>query len=281
MKNLYRLSKIVPLSVLAGATWLATGLLSTAEKSEKEGPRALRVLHLTGGCCHDYEKQKLILTGGIAERANVEFEIVHEGGTGTKHEFEMLKKEGWEKDYDAVLYNICFAHTENAEYIDSITKVHESGLPAVALHCTLHTYHWKAPTDSWEQFLGVTSPRHGAKHAITVKKVAADHPIMKTFPDEWTTPQGELYHIDKVWDTATVLADGTIDGGKSKHAVMWVNEFGKGRLFGTSIGHHNETMMEDNYLDVVTNGLLWACGKLSEDGTASPGYGREPAVEKK
>ena len=32
---------------------------------------------------------------------------------------------------------------------------------------------------------------------------------------------------------------------------------------------------EDTYLDLVTRGLLWACGKLGEDGKPLPGYGAE------
>ena len=41
----------------------------------------------------------------------------------------------------------------------------------------------------------------------------------------------------------------------------------------TTIGHHNETMLEPTYLDLVTRGLLWAAGKLGEDGKPLPGYG--------
>ena len=42
--------------------------------------RPLKVLMVTGGCCHDYENQKVILAHGISARANVEFTIVHEEG---------------------------------------------------------------------------------------------------------------------------------------------------------------------------------------------------------
>jgi type 1 glutamine amidotransferase len=55
---------------------------------------------------------------------------------------------------------------------------------------------------------------------------------------------------------------------------VWVNEYGekKSRVFGTTIGHHNETMLEDTYLDLVTRGLLWASGKLDDDGKPVAGY---------
>ena len=40
--------------------------------------KPLKVLMITGGCCHDYENQKHILAEGFSARANVEFTIVHE-----------------------------------------------------------------------------------------------------------------------------------------------------------------------------------------------------------
>ena len=44
------------------------------------------------------------------------------------------------------------------------------------------------------------------------------------------------------------------------HTNIWVNAYGpnKTRVFGTSIGHHNETMLEPNYMEMITRGLLWA-----------------------
>ena len=234
--------------------------------------KALRVLMLTGGCCHDYDTQKVILSSGIAERANVDFTIVHEGGEGTSHQFEMLKQDGWADDFDAVLYNICFAHEADEEYIEGITGTHKAGLPAVALHCTLHSHHWRVDSDSWVRFIGVTSPNHGPHKPITMTPVMPEHPVMRGFPDTWTTPEGELYNIDKVWPTATVLADG--DNGDRKQPCVWVNEFEGTRVFGTSVGHHNETMAEGVYLDLVTRGLLWSANRLTDDG--KPVSGMEP-----
>ncbi|NIP94151.1 MAG: ThuA domain-containing protein, partial [Akkermansiaceae bacterium] len=100
------------------------------------------------------------------------------------------------------------------------------------------------------------------------------HPVMKGFPAEWKSPKGELYRIEKVWDTATPLAEGT-SFPTEKHICVWVNEYGpkKSRVFGTTIGHHNETMAENTYLDLVTRGLLWASGKLTGEGKPAAGFG--------
>jgi len=43
-------------------------------------------------------------------------------------------------------------------------------------------------------------------------------------------------------------------------------------IFATTLGHSNETMKNDVYLDLVSRGLLWACDKLDDEGKPKPGY---------
>ena len=58
----------------------------TLEKRKAEGgEESLKALLITGGCCHDYNSQKVIIPGGISERAKVDWTIVHEGGTSRNH----------------------------------------------------------------------------------------------------------------------------------------------------------------------------------------------------
>lgn len=231
------------------------------KKIQKNDGKPLRALLVTGGGYHDYKKQKTILTEGISKRANVEWDIFIGDAAKTKAK---LSEDGWADDYDVIVYNLCHAHETDGNFVEALSKVHREGKAAVALHCSMHSYHWKVPgeTKHWPAMLGVTSPRHGKHAPIEVTNLAKDHAVMKGFPKKWTTPKGELYHIDKTWPSATVLAKGSIDGGKKFHDCVWVNTYGKGRVFGTTLGHHNETMSEDNYLGLVTRGLLWATGNL-------------------
>ena len=59
--------------------------------------------------------------------------------------------------------------------------------------------------------------------------------------------------------------------------VAWGNDYGKTRVFSTTIGHNNATVADSRYLELVTRGLLWACGKLDAEGNPLPGYGARPA----
>ena len=90
----------------------------------------------------------------------------------------------------------------------------------------------------------------------------------------------ELYNNIQIFPTAKALARGTQtaknkDGlaKEDKSVVVWVNDYQGTRVFSTTIGHNNDTVADARYLDLVTRGLLWACGKLDDKGGILPGYG--------
>ena len=230
----------------------------------------IKALMITGGCCHDYNNQRNILAEGISARANVVWTVVQEGGDSTKHKISVYGKPDWAKPYDVIVHNECFSDEKDVEWLENIVKPHREGTPAVVIHCAMHCY--RAPSDEWFKFVGVTSRGHGSHFAHQVKNLSATHPIMKEFPAMWQTPKEELYNISAVAPTTTPLGSSYSHETKVDEVDIWVNTYGKGRVFGTTIGHYNATMEEKVYLDTVARGLLWACGKLGEDGKPLPGY---------
>lgn len=233
-------------------------------EGDADGKKEIKALLVTGEGYHDYESQKKIISEGVT---GVDWTIMHH-----KKPDECkadLSKEGWADDYDVIVYNICHAHEGDTKFIDSVAAVHEAGKPAVALHCTAHSFHWEVKAEkgkenekTWVKFLGVRTRNHGPKAAITVTKVKADHPIVKDLPDGWKTPEGELYNVLEVLPTATALATGHNGNNKQGDQVcIWVNQYGKGKVFGTTIGHHNSTMQTKEYLKLLSNGIKWAAKK--------------------
>ena len=89
----------------------------------------------------------------------------------------------------------------------------------------------------------------------------------------------ELYKNAKLWPELVPLAKSYGVETKQDHVVIWTNTYGKGRVFGTTLGHSNATMQDPVYLDLVTRGLLWACEKLDKNGKPLPGYGPSDAVK--
>ncbi len=60
-------------------------------------PKPLRVMIITGGCCHDYGKQQTILKEGIEARTYAEVTLVHNEDRSSKARFEIYEKEDWAK----------------------------------------------------------------------------------------------------------------------------------------------------------------------------------------
>ncbi len=238
--------------------------------AEGSGDRpSLRALLVTGGCCHNYPFQTRQLTNAVQKFADVTWTVVNEGGTGTRAEIALYEEPNWAQGYDVVVHNECFADTDAPGYIRRITEAHRAGTPGVVIHCAMHTYR-AAQIDDWREFLGVTSRHHEHQSRYPVKLVKPDHPIVQGIPDGWTAPMDELYVVEKVWPNAQVLATSPSERNGREHPVIWVNQFGKARVFGTTYGHTEETFEDPVFLEYVSRGLLWAAGVEgeAEDGKA-------------
>ena len=264
-----RLSIVFSCLVTVVVLWVPGDAAPAGEKKVEP----LKLLMITGGGHHDYDNQKLILSEGIAARANVKWTITHRGGTDRNQIFELLMSPNWADGYDVVVHNQCFGEVVDVPFVESIARVHAEGKPAVMIHCTLHSYR-NAKTDAWREVVGVSSFSHEQHRPLAVKNLAPDHPVMRGFPRIWNTPNGELYKIDKLWPGVTSLGNAFGQDSQKDHLCIWTNTHEKMRVFGTTIGHHNETMRHETYLDLVTRGLLWACGKLDQKGKPKPGYGK-------
>ena len=288
-----KLRSLLALALLAGLT---TSLFVGCAKKSAESPKPLRVLVVAGGCCHDYANQKEFLKKGIEARVNATVEVAYDPTKSTKPLFELFKNPDWGKNYDVVVHDECAADITDQAYVANIVNAHKNGLPAVNLHCAMHSYRWgnyrepvKAGADnaSWFEMLGLQSTGHGPQQPIAIAFTDKDSPIVKGLAD-WTTVNEELYNNVQIL-TAKTLAKGTqkIPERKDKKGkvtpaqevtavVVWTNEFGpkKTRIFSTTIGHNNATVEDARYLDLVARGLLWSVGKLEADGKASAGFGK-------
>ena len=252
-----------PLFALALAVfWLQTP--PAARAADKE-VKPLKVLLITGGCCHDYAKQKELLKSGLEARAQVKVTQVHSDDTTTKARFEIYKNPDWAKGYDAVIHDECTSDVKDMPYVQNILKAHKGGVPAVNLHCAMHCY--RVGTDDWFEFVGIHSTGHGPQLPIAVTYIDDEHPATKGL-ENWTTINEELYNNVRVFDTAHALARGK--QAENDFVVTWVNHYGKTRVFSTTLGHNNETVADPRYLELVTRGLLWSCDKLNDDYLRKP-----------
>jgi len=268
------------------------GLTSTLAAEQKP----LRVLVVAGGCCHDYATQKEVLKKGIEARVNAVVEVAYDPTKSTKPLFELFKSPDWGKNFDVVVHDECAADITDQAYVASIVNAHKNGLPAVNLHCAMHSYRWgsfkepvKAGADnaSWYEMLGLQSTGHGPQQPIAITFTDKSHPVTTGLAD-WTTINEELYNNVQILGAKTLATGlqkvpekkdkkGKVTPASEANAIVaWTNEFGpkKTRIFSTTIGHNNATVEDARYLDLVARAVLWSAGKLEADGKPSAGFGK-------
>src|SRR6202042_713995 len=93
-----------------------------------EDAKPIRALLVLGGCCHDYAKQKDILTRGISARANVQLKIDYDPDKGTKHLNPIYEDPAWAKGFDVVVHDECCADVKGLDVINGILKPHKDSL---------------------------------------------------------------------------------------------------------------------------------------------------------
>lgn len=257
---------IVPAALLFGMLVGPVASSSAADPAPAGKIRPVKALLIVGGCCHDYDFQKRIIADGIAARAHVDFTVVHDGGSATDVKIKLYEDPKWADQFDVIIHDECFANVKEQEWMDRVLAPHKAGKPAVLLHCAMHCY--RSGTDEWFKFCGIHSTGHGPQQPIDVSIVDRDHPTMKSSED-WTTINEELYNNVKLFDTAHPLQRGkqsykTKEGEQkdAEYVVTWTNTYGdnKTKVFATTLGHNSYTCADPRYLDMVTRGLLWACG---------------------
>ena len=245
--------------------------------------KPLKVMLITGGCCHDYKTQTELLKKGIEERIQAEVVQIHVDDKTTKPALPIFGNPDYAAGFDVVIHDECAAGITDPVVIAGVLKPHVDGTPAVNLHCAMHSYRFgdfkqkvepTADNGKWFEFLGLQSTGHGPQKPIDIAFVDKEHHITKTLAD-WTTINEELYNNIAIHEGAHVLAKGK--QGNQETVVAWTNLYGakKTRVFGTTIGHNNDTVGDARYLDLVTRGLLWACGKIDEKGNIAAGYAKK------
>ena len=275
MNTIKYIFKKILLSIL---TLVFSGSLAQYAGAQNTDPLKILMI-IGGGPFHDYYTQKRQLEEGLTDRiGNIEFTIDHNEGEGKEDmhfKFESQLTDEWARHFDLVLYNNCNLDMGDAEHVEQIMTAHaEHQVPAVLLHCPMHLHRTTTPV--WYNFTGAVSYQHEVvRIPFTVEVFEPNHPIMANFPGTWRTPEGELYMPIELKDKATPLARAYSVEAAEFFPIAWTHEFEGVRVFSSTLGHHTPTMGADVNLNMVAAGLLWAAGKLDDNGRPSEGYSGE------
>jgi uncharacterized protein len=226
----------------------------------------IQALLITGGGWHDYDTQDSLLINGINERIGDEivWTIVHEGDGEPDHHVSIFQQPNWADGYDVIVHNTGFGRVTDPEFVAHIVESH-IGTPAVLIHAAIHSYRYAEPADPWFEFMGLQSMWHESQRPFEVETIDPIHPIMRNIPESWTTPDDEVYVVEEIWGDITTLAETFGVETEEYHPVAWAHYYEDTRVFATSLGHNNDMFHREEFLNMVSNGLLWAADRLDHE----------------
>ena len=153
-----------------------------------------------------------------------------------------------------------------AEQMQHLKAYLERGGSLIGLRTASHAFdargsgpadHAEWPTFDPDVLGGHYHGHHGAgpKCAVTAAAGAADHAILAgvTLP---LLSDGSLYRVRPLAATATALLLGTIPD-QEPEPVAWTNQYGRSRIFYTSLGHPHD-FSNAQFRKLLVNAVHWA-----------------------
>lgn len=107
---------------------------------------------------------------------------------------------------------------------------------------------------------GTIYPERGTYHPpygpFQVEIVDDDHPITRGVKSFTTTD--EMYTNLRLQDNIRVLARGTQPSVSKPQPMLFVSEYGRGRMFQTALGHDLKAMKTPEFVETLVRGTRWA-----------------------
>lgn len=287
------------LLVLTGCHQLTTDLETESDARAKalksELVRPIQALYLTDYSApwHNYQEQQKKLLPGVSSRLNIEFHMV---GKGVNDTLDLLSVRNFAEDYDVVIYNFCLPDVMDLEKIhNAMAQTRDYGTAAVHIHCAAHSFWGTSPSmpenalqlaaakaewsdrygdmpfPEWWKFVGIDSVNRLRAQSLTASQSGAEHPVLVSLPETLRLEKDELFLVNQEVPGLTPLYT-VQDRRGEEHPVAWHHTVGRGKVFGTSLGHSIKSIETDEFQQLLANGIAYVTGRLSEDGSLEPGF---------
>ena len=260
MKALHLVGAMCVGFLLAAAT-------ASAQPSPPPDPNKIQVLIVTGQHVHDWRgttpllKQILESTGRFEVRVNEEF---RGAGAETLAPYQLLVVNYYNRGVQDRWGDRANAAVE--EFV-------RSGKGVVLYHLALGAF------DGWSEYEKMSggnwrpsNGHHSARHDFTVDIKDTAHPItqgvtsfqMKTdelYANLRWQPEGTFHVLATAYDDHALYngrARQPIPGPGIHQPILWTTEYGKGRVFVTTLGHGPDEVRQQGFAVTFARGAEWA-----------------------
>ena len=127
---------------------------------------------------------------------------------------------------------------------------------------------------------------HGKRHEFVVERVGSPHPITAGLPARWKHTDDELYATlrgpaENVTVLASAYADPATGGTGENEPILMLVEYGKGKVFHTTLGHHVPSLEGLGFQESLLRGAEFvATGKVTFPKVADADLPADKAVKK-
>ncbi|XOV72167.1 MAG: ThuA domain-containing protein [Verrucomicrobiota bacterium] len=242
-------------TLLLAAVCLTGASLQAASKN-------LLVVTVTKGFRHSSIPTAEAVLGSLAESSD-EFDVAY-----ARTDEEIAEKMNPEalKQWDGVI----FANTTgdlpipNREYF---MEWIQSGKAFLGMHSASDTFH------GFPKFVGMIGGEfltHGRQVEVNARVEDRHHPSCQHYGEQFTVFD-EIYilknfHRDRVHGLLSQdQRPNTWEPGD--YPIAWCSEYGKGKVFYTSLGHREDIWTSDHYQKHILGGIRWALGLAEGDGS--------------
>lgn len=232
---------------------LALALAGSASRTA--GPRPLRILALGGGTntTHRFRDNTAVLA-----------EYLHSEGVADRVDFtedlDALRAERL-RDYDLLLVYAWRANGHGgsltvAAQRDGLASFVRNGKGLVVVHVGNGCF------DDWPEFGKMVGgrwvsgkSRHTPYMEFTVCLNEKEHPLFRGLRDFQTTD--ELYQNLQMEPGVPVRVLATAEAEGVAEPMVWINRYGRGRVFYTALGHGPESWRNASFQRLLANAARW------------------------
>lgn len=201
----------------------------------------VKVLFLVNGCCHDFKALPAMLAKTM--ESNGEFKVFI-----SEDRNELIPANI--KKYDLALF-----YTQGSdmtpEQEKGLTEFVASGKGYAGIHCASDSF---KNSDGYFKLVGGRFSGHGSG-TFTVKVTNRRNEILKGL-DKFDIKDETYDHKFHPDSKLVILARRDKDGAPA----VWIQNYGKGRMFFTGLGHGKEAFENPAFEQVMIRGMRWAAG---------------------